>query len=93
MACLSSDELAQIDISNATMETELSQLENCLETLDADTRLYTTPIAMDDLNQVREYLGYEKINLMGISYGTRAALVYMRRHGETVRTAVHPQRW
>ena len=88
MACLSSDELAQIDISNATMETELSQLENCLETLDADTRLYTTPIAMDDLNQVREYLGYEKINLMGISYGTRAALVYMRRHGETVRTAV-----
>jgi pimeloyl-ACP methyl ester carboxylesterase len=37
---------------------------------------------------VRAALGYEKINLYGGSYGTRAALVYMRRHGQHVRTAV-----
>ncbi len=53
----------------------------------ADLRMYSTPIAMDDLNEVRQALGYDQINLMGGSYGTRAALVYIRRHGETVRTA------
>ncbi|MFG0253442.1 MAG: alpha/beta hydrolase, partial [Phycisphaerales bacterium JB038] len=51
-------------------------------------RQYSTPIAMDDLNEIREALGYSQINLMGGSYGTRAALIYMRRHPETVRTAI-----
>ncbi|NIR43803.1 MAG: alpha/beta fold hydrolase [Gemmatimonadetes bacterium] len=54
----------------------------------ADLSQYTTPIAMDDLNEVRAALGYEKINLMGGSYGSRAALIYMRRHPETVRSAI-----
>lgn len=53
----------------------------------ADLTQYTTPIAMDDLNEVREALGYGVINLRGGSYGSRAGLVYMRRHPETVRTA------
>ncbi len=62
----------------------------CLEQLElaADLRMYGTPTAMDDLNEIRQALGYEKINLVGGSYGTRAALVYMRRHPETVRTAI-----
>lgn len=54
----------------------------------ADLRCYTTPIAMDDLDAVREALGYQQINLIGGSYGTRAALVYMRQHADRVRTAV-----
>ncbi len=53
-----------------------------------DLRMYSTPDAMDDLNEIRQALGYEKINLTGGSYGTRAALVYIRRHEATVRTAV-----
>ncbi len=53
-----------------------------------DLTQYSTPHAMDDLNEVRIALGYDQINLMGTSYGTRAALVYMRRHPETVRSAV-----
>ncbi len=55
---------------------------------EADLRLYTTPIAMDDLDDVRAALGYEKVDLAGGSYGTRAALVYMKRHPEHVRAAV-----
>src|SRR6202035_3710502 len=55
-------------------------LRDCLARLDADPRLYTTPIAMDDLDDVRAALGYGRINLYGLSYGSRAALVYMRRH-------------
>ena len=52
---------------------------------DADPTLYTTPIAMDDLDRVRAAMGYERVNLWGGSYGARAALVYMRRHPERVR--------
>lgn len=52
----------------------------------ADLTLYTTPLAADDLEEVRAALGYGRINLLGTSYGTRAALVYLRRHPESVRT-------
>ncbi|MFP6806278.1 MAG: alpha/beta hydrolase [Pseudomonadales bacterium] len=65
-----------------------AQLKKCLTEFDANPALYTTPIAMDDLNEVREVLGYDKINLLGISYGTRAGLVYLRRHEDTVRSIV-----
>jgi pimeloyl-ACP methyl ester carboxylesterase len=54
----------------------------------ADLTQYTTPVAMDDLDDVRAWLGYERINLIGLSYGTRAALVYIRQHPERVRSAV-----
>lgn len=53
-----------------------------------DVRQYLTPQAVDDLDDVRAALGYDKIDLWGASYGTRAALVYLRRHGEHVRAAV-----
>jgi pimeloyl-ACP methyl ester carboxylesterase len=54
----------------------------------ADLTKYTTSIAMDDLDDMRAWLGYDKINLFGGSYGTRAALVYMRQHPEHVRSAI-----
>jgi pimeloyl-ACP methyl ester carboxylesterase len=62
----------------------------CRDTLskDADLTQYTTPIAVDDLDDVRAALGYDKINLQGGSYGTRVALVYMRQHPTHVRTAI-----
>ena len=43
---------------------------------------------MDDLDDVRAFLGYDKINIYGGSYGTRAGLVYMRQHGDRVRAAI-----
>ena len=43
---------------------------------------------MDDVDDIRQALGYERINVWGGSYGTRAALVYMRRHPERVRSAI-----
>jgi pimeloyl-ACP methyl ester carboxylesterase len=63
-------------------------VRRCLEELDADPRFYTTSIAMDDLEEVRQTLGYGPINLYGVSYGTRAALTYMRQHPSSVRTAI-----
>ena len=58
----------------------------CMAEWDADPRFYTTSIAMQDLDDVRAALGYDKINLWGGSYGTRAALVYLREHEDRVRT-------
>lgn len=37
---------------------------------------------------MRRWLGYPVMNLVGTSYGTRVAQVYMRRHPEAVRTVV-----
>lgn len=60
----------------------------CLADLPGDPRYYTTSVAVRDLDDVRSALGYERINLYGVSYGTRVAQHYMRRYPERVRTAV-----
>jgi pimeloyl-ACP methyl ester carboxylesterase len=66
----------------------LKDVKKCREELEprADLTLYTTSIAMDDLDDVRAALGYERINVFGGSYGTRASLVYLRQHPQHVRT-------
>jgi pimeloyl-ACP methyl ester carboxylesterase len=68
--------------------TDLTGTRACKSALHADTTLYTTNLAMDDLDDVREALGYERTNLWGGSYGTRAALVYLRQHPTHVRSLV-----
>jgi pimeloyl-ACP methyl ester carboxylesterase len=60
----------------------------CLAQLDADPTQYVTTIAIEDLEEVRSALGYPRLNLWGGSYGTRAALEYLRRHGDRVRSVV-----
>ena len=69
-----------------TGEQALEEVRACPTTLEADLRFYTTEIAMIDLDEVRTALGYERINLYGASYGTRAALTYLRMFPERVRT-------
>ena len=64
------------------------KFRKCLADYDADPRFYTTSIAMQDLDEVRDALGYDQIDLWGGSYGTRAALVYLREHGQHARAAV-----
>ena len=54
----------------------------------ADLTQYTTTIAMADIEAAREALGYDSINLWGGSYGTRAAMEYLRRYENRVRTVV-----
>src|ERR1043165_5232881 len=52
----------------------------------ADLKLYTTSIAMDDLDEVRAALGYDRVNVYGGSYGSTTSLVYLRQHGDHVRS-------
>ena len=66
----------------------LEKIRECRAESDkkADTTQYTTSIFADDLDEVRQAMGFDKINVFGGSYGTKAALVYLRRHGDHVRT-------
>ncbi len=66
----------------------LDSLRNCLRGLKSDTRQYATWIAVRDFDAVRRQLGAERVNLWGGSYGTRAALEYLRQFPQHVRTVV-----
>ena len=54
----------------------------------ADLRYYSSELAADDLDDVRRALGFEHINIEAASYGTRVALIYLRRHSGHVRSVV-----
>ena len=73
-------------------ERQMQRFEQCLQRLQAlphgDLRHYTTWVAMQDVDAVRQLLGAERINLVGGSYGTRAVLEYMRQFPQATRRAV-----
>jgi pimeloyl-ACP methyl ester carboxylesterase len=52
----------------------------------SDLRFYTTTDHIRDLDLVRQKLGIDKLNLMGVSYGTRVAQQYAKRFPEHTRT-------
>jgi pimeloyl-ACP methyl ester carboxylesterase len=64
--------------------------EGCLRRLTAraDLRMYTTEHFIADLEAARAALGYDRINVWGGSYGSRAAYVYAKRYPSRVRSVV-----
>ena len=54
----------------------------------ADPRFYTTTIAVEDLEKLRQALGAPLLDLYGVSYGTRVAQHYAIRHPDGVRAIV-----
>jgi pimeloyl-ACP methyl ester carboxylesterase len=64
-------------------------IQACREKLEriADLKFYTTLLGIDDLDDVRHALGFDKINLYAISHGSQAALEYLRHYPDHVRTA------
>jgi pimeloyl-ACP methyl ester carboxylesterase len=71
---------------NLVLSQQITALKDCLTTLDADPRFYTTIDAAADLEAVRLRLGYPAMNLFGVSYGTRIALVFNRLYPDAVRS-------
>src|ERR1043165_5724655 len=51
----------------------------------ADLTAYTYPHFVDDVEALRLALGYGPVDLLGLSYGTRAAQTYLQRHPHSVR--------
>ena len=76
----------------ADPQRQVERARACLHKLQAlphgDLRFYTTTVAMGDLDAVRVAFGAERINLVAASYGTRAALEYLRLHPQHVRRVV-----
>lgn len=64
------------------------RIRDCLDEWDADVRHYTTADGADDLDALRRQFGIETLNLVGGSYGTRMAQVYLRRYPERVRSVI-----
>jgi pimeloyl-ACP methyl ester carboxylesterase len=60
----------------------------CLKRLPGDPRFYTTTVAVQDLDAVRQALGYKSVDLYGISYGTRVALQYLRAYPDKTRSVI-----
>lgn len=76
---LTCDEGAQSPLSfdddNADTKAET---QKCLAKIDADVTQYGSLNAIKDFEAVRQHLGYKKLHIYGISYGTRMAQLYMR---------------
>lgn len=75
-------------------DVDLQRLEpavrECLASLQKnhDVAQYTTSRAVRDLDAVRRALGYARINLYGVSYGTRVAQHFLRRYPEHTRSVI-----
>ena len=69
---------------------DIGHLKACRDRLATthDLARYGTADAIRDADAVRAALGYERINVVGESYGTRVAQEYLRRYPERVRAAV-----
>lgn len=79
------DALAAFDLARVTQRTR-----ECLDGLadKADPRHYTTSDAVRDLEDLRVALGSPRFDLVGVSYGTRVAQQYHKRHPDAVRSIV-----
>ncbi len=77
-----------ISINDATQQQVDDWMKQCLASLNGDPRFYTTVPAMQDLDEARAALGYDKINLYGGSYGSKVVQVYTRMFPEHVRAVV-----
>lgn len=73
------------------LQAELNAILACQERMQhqgVDFAAYHSAASAADLNDLRLTLGYQQVNLFGISYGTRLALTMMRDYPEAVRSAV-----
>lgn len=68
----------------------IEKVKACYELLSKDNDLeqYNTTNVVKDLEEIRKWLGYKKIHVYGMSYGTRVALQYMRMYPQVLASAV-----
>lgn len=84
--CTNKDEDPYADLF---AEADLAALTRaCLAAFDGDPQYYNTPNAIDDFAAMVQAMGYLTVHVYGGSYGTRAALVFMRAHPELIASAI-----
>jgi pimeloyl-ACP methyl ester carboxylesterase len=92
LACTGADgkALAIPDDEDTTTDALADYARRCAASLQdrADPRFYTTTEAIGDLDAVRTALGADKIDLIGVSYGTRVVQHYAATYPQHTRTIV-----
>ena len=85
---IDAEDAPALDANNPAVARRIA--EQCLGEVNAgaDPRFYTTTDYVADLEAVRMALAVSRVNVVGVSYGTRVALEYLRRHPEHVRATV-----
>ena len=80
------------DAGLASLPQSLAQARSCLQQLQGlpygDLRFFSTSIAVQDIEAVRLQLSYPRINVLGISYGSRVGLEYQRQFPQALRRLV-----
>jgi pimeloyl-ACP methyl ester carboxylesterase len=64
------------------------EIKDCIAQFKGDLSQYNSENAIRDFDAVRRALNHNKINIYGGSYGTRAALVYMRMFPDALNSVV-----
>jgi pimeloyl-ACP methyl ester carboxylesterase len=67
-----------------TAEQQTSLVAACAQTIGANRHFYTTADHAEDIEAVRQALGFGTIGLYGVSYGTKLALAYALAHPANV---------
>jgi pimeloyl-ACP methyl ester carboxylesterase len=67
-----------------TADQERAAAISCANEIGPARDFYSTSIHAEDLDAVRQALGYDKIALFGVSYGTKLALAYALAHPDHV---------
>lgn len=82
------DQQLSFEESDALSSAALLDCRERLVSEGVDLRFYNSAASAADINDIRLALGYEQINLYGISYGTRLALTTMRDYPQILRSVV-----
>ncbi len=91
LSCEDTGELdAAMSMGDFSAEKVREWTERCRDQLaeKANLRFYGTGEAIADIDHVRRAIGADRINLVGVSYGTRVAQQYAKNYPEHTRTVV-----
>lgn len=84
---LSCPQLSENQIVTTDQDT-LLLAEECLSELNFDPRYFSTSAAIIDIDSLRRAIGYQSINIYGVSYGTRVAVQYAREFPQATRSLI-----
>ncbi|MGS0689728.1 alpha/beta hydrolase [Shewanella sp. 30m-9] len=85
LQCIGDGFESALAVNESDFDTRV-ETQKCLDSLDADVTQYGSLSALKDFEAVRQHLGYQKLHLYGVSYGTRMAQLYMRHYPTSLAT-------
>ncbi|MCL1147220.1 alpha/beta hydrolase [Shewanella sp. 10N.261.52.F9] len=85
LQCIGDGFESALAVNESDFDTRV-ETQKCLDELDADVTQYGSLSALKDFEAVRQHLGYQKLHLYGVSYGTRMAQLYMRHYPQSLAT-------